>query len=165
MLDLNFTTEFFIRWAMETGCASFIAVAFAMLFQVPVKYLGFVALGGAVTRCLRTFLFLGCGLEVVVSTFIACSVTSLLFIYIAPKLKVTRVIFTVASIISLIPGMDAYQCLIATGRIIEDSQTELVQEAYLIMHHGMRCFGIMLGISLGIAVPPLFFYRYRFGKS
>ena len=39
------------------------------------------------------------------------------------------------------------------------------QEAYLIMHHGMRCFGIMLGISLGIAVPPLFFYRYRFGKS
>ena len=160
MLDLNFTTEFFIRWAMETGCASFIAVAFAMLFQVPVKYLG-----GAVTRCLRTFLFLGCGLEVVVSTFIACSVTSLLFIYIAPKLKVTRVIFTVASIISLIPGMDAYQCLIATARIIEDSQTELVQEAYLIMHHGMRCFGIMLGISLGIAVPPLFFYRYRFGKS
>ena len=93
MLDLNFTTEFLIRWAMETGCASFIAVAFAMLFQVPVKYLGFVALGGAVTRCLRTFLFLGCGLEVVVSTFIACSVTSLLFIYIAPKLKVTRVIF------------------------------------------------------------------------
>ena len=87
MLDLNFTTEFLIRWAMETGCASFIAVAFAMLFQVPVKYLGFVALGGAVTRCLRTFLFLGCGLEVVVSTFIACSVTSLLFIYIAPKLK------------------------------------------------------------------------------
>lgn len=61
--------------------------------------------------------------------------------------------------------MDAYQCLIATARIIEDSQTELVQEAYLIMHHGMRCFGIMLGISLGIAVPPLFFYRYRFGKS
>ena len=57
MLDLNFTTEFFIRWAMETGCASFIAVAFAMLFQVPVKYLGFVALGGAVTRCLRTFSF------------------------------------------------------------------------------------------------------------
>ena len=86
---------------------AFIAVAFAMLFSVPVRYLKYVALGGLMSMVLRTLLFNGLGIEIVIATFIACSVTSLYFIYQAPKLGEPRPVFTVASIIPLIPGMDA----------------------------------------------------------
>ena len=155
-------SETFIqRVCLEGISAAFIAVAFAMLFSVPVRYLKYVALGGLMTRVLRTLLFNGLGIEVAIATFIACCVTSLYFIYQAPKLGVPRPVFTVASIIPLIPGMDAYTCLMSLYSVIDAPVNEIAQNAYLIIHHGMRCFAILLSIALGIAIPPLFFYRFR----
>ena len=147
-----------LRILMEGGAAAFIAVAFAMLFAVPARFLPYVALGGALTRMLRTALFSGAGTEVAVATFLSCAVTSLLFIWVAPRLCVPR---PVASVIPLIPGMDAYTCLVALYGVIDDPQRLIDQNAYLIVHHGMRCFAILLSICLGIAIPPLFFYRLR----
>ena len=96
-------------------------------------------------------------------TFIACCVSSLLFVYVAPKLGTPRPVFTVASIIPLVPGMDAYTALLAMYKVIETGQQEISLYSYLIIEHGMRCIAILLAICLGIAVPPLFFYRYRHG--
>ena len=153
--------EFILRVIMEGGSAGFVAVAFAMLFAVPLRYLGYVALGGVVTRVLRTMLFQGMGIEVAIATFIACSVTSVMFIAIAPRLGVPRPVFTVASIIPLVPGIDAYTCLLTLFNVIDDPSSFIGNNAYLIVHHGMRCFAILLSICLGIAIPPLFFYRCR----
>lgn len=153
--------EFILRVIMEGGAAGFVAVAFAMLFAVPLRYLGYVALGGVVTRVLRTILFQGMGIEVAIATFIACSVTSVMFIAIAPRLGVPRPVFTVASIIPLVPGIDAYTCLLTLFNVIDDPSSFIGNNAYLIVHHGMRCFAILLSTCLGIAIPPLFFYRCR----
>ena len=153
--------EFILRVIMEGGAAGVVAVAFAMLFAVPLRYLGYVALGGVVTRVLRTMLFQGMGIEVAIATFIACSVTSVMFIAIAPRLGVPRPVFTVASIIPLVPGIDAYTCLLTLFNVIDDPSSFIGNNAYLIVHHGMRCFAILLSICLGIAIPPLFFYRCR----
>lgn len=81
------STELLQRIILEGLAAGFVAIAFAMLFAVPMRYLTYVGLGGLVTRVLRTFLFTGVGMEVAVATFIACSVTSLMFIAIAPRLE------------------------------------------------------------------------------
>ena len=100
-------------------------------------------------------------MEVAIATFIACSVTSVMFIAIAPRLGVPRPVFTVASIIPLIPGIDAYTCLMTPFNVIDAPSSFIGDNAYLIVHHGMRCFAILLAICLGIAIPPLFFYRGR----
>ncbi|MGN0908143.1 MAG: threonine/serine exporter family protein [Succinivibrio sp.] len=150
-----------LRVCLEGVSAGFIAVAFAMLFSVPSRYLGYVAVGGLVTRVARTLLFNGLGVEVAIATFMACCLCSVYFIYQAPKLHVPRPVFTVASIIPIVPGMDAYTCLMSLYGIIDAPADQIAQNAYLIMHHGMRCFAILLSMCLGIAIPPLFFYRYR----
>lgn len=150
-----------MRICLEGLSAGFIAVAFAMLFSVPTRYLRYVALGGMMTRMARTLLFQGMGVEIALATFLACCLCSLYFIYQAPRLHVPRPVFTVASIIPLVPGMDAYTCLMSLYGIIDAPSELIVQNAYLIMHHGMRCFAILLSMCLGIAIPPLFFYRYR----
>ncbi len=157
------STELLQRIVLEGLAAGFVAIAFAMLFAVPMRYLPYVGLGGLVTRVFRTFLFTGVGMEVAVATFIACSITSVMFIAIAPRLGVPRPVFTVASIIPLIPGMDAYTCLVTLFSVIDDPSSFISDDAYLIVHHGMRCFAILLSICLGIAIPPLFFYRGRKG--
>ena len=45
--------------------------------------------------------------------------------------------------------------------VIDAPSSFIGDNAYLIVHHGMRCFAILLAICLGIAIPPLFFYRGR----
>ena len=159
---MTLNADILIRIILETAAAAFIAPAFAMLFTVPAKYLIFTALGGAVTRFFRSLFFLGLHMEIVMATFFACAIVSLLFIYIGPKLNVPRPVFTVASIIALIPGMDAYNALLSIMNLIEVKDINTLNEIiFTLLHSGARCGAILLAIALGIAVPPLFFYKYR----
>lgn len=151
----------YLDFAFQGLIAGFVAAAFAMLFAVPAKYLSYIAVGGFITKFLRTALFIDFNVEIAVATFFACAASSLLFIYFAPKLKVPRPVFTTAVIIPLIPGLDAYTALLDLYQVIDGTSTEIATNAGLIIHHLMRCFSILLSICLGIAVPPLFFYRYR----
>ena len=65
----------------------------------------------------------------------------------------------------MIPGVDAYNALLALLSISEaiDHQ-ELTTNITLLFHSGMRAIGIIFAIAVGIAIPPLFFYRYRHTK-
>lgn len=158
--------DFLLNLCLQTVCATFIAVAFAMLFAVPRKLLLYIAISGAQVRFVRTLLLNGFDVPIVVSTFIACAVMSIGFIFVAPRIEVPRQVFTVASIISLIPGMDAYNCLVSLATLIHLNESVNVNHELLsIFHHGMRAFAIMLSISLAIAIPPMFFYQNRFKKS
>lgn len=150
-----------LNYLCQGAAAAFVAAAFAMLFAVPRQYLSYIAFGGFVIKVIRTVLNVGFNMEVAVATFIACAVGSLIFIYFAPKLKVPRPVFTTAVIIPLIPGLDAYTALLSLYEVIDGTSYEIAHNAGIIIHHLMRCFAILLGICLGIAVPPLFFYRYR----
>ena len=74
-----------------------------------------------------------------------------------------RPVFTVASIISLVPGMDAYNALLALNELINGSDQDLLISSIITLFHcGMRATAILLAMCLGIAIMPLFFYRYRF---
>ena len=158
--------DFLLNLCLQTVCAAFIAVAFAMLFAVPRKLLLYIAISGAQVRFVRTLLLNGFDVPIVVTTFIACAVMSIGFIFVAPRIEVPRQVFTVASIISLIPGMDAYNCLVSLATLIHLNESVNVNHELLsIFHHGMRAFAIMLSISLAIAIPPMFFYQNRFKKS
>lgn len=147
--------------ALAAGC---IGPAFAMLFNVPGRFLPLIALISALTRGTRALL-VAINVEIIVATFLACCICSLIFIYFGPKLRVPRPIFTVPCIISMIPGVDAYNALLALLSISEaiDHQ-ELTTNITLLFHSGMRAIGIIFAIAVGIAIPPLFFYRYRHTK-
>ena len=156
------SNDVLLQIVLETIAAGFIAPAFAMLFAVPRRCLPYVAAGGALTRCLRSGLYIGAGIEIVIATFIACAAVSLIFIYLGPKLKIPRPVFTIASIIALIPGFDAYNALISFISMVESvDDAAFYHYVFTLMHSGTRCAAILLAIALGIAVPPLFFYNYR----
>ena len=147
--------------ALAAGC---IGPAFAMLFNVPARFLALIALISALTRGLRA-LFVEYQLSIIIATFLACCICSLILIYFGPKLRVPRPILTVPCIISMIPGVDAYEALLALLNITESIQhTELTMHITTLFHSGMRAIGIIFAIAVGIAIPPLFFYKYRHAK-
>ena len=164
MLNFAFTSEVWLNILFQALAAGFIGPAFAMLFTVPTRFLALIGLGSALTRGVRALLE-AMNVEIVVATFLACCVCSLIFIYFGPKLRAPRPIFTVPCIISMIPGVDAYNALLALLSISEaiDHQ-ELTANITMLFHSGMRAIGIIFAIAVGIAIPPLFFYRYRHTK-
>ncbi len=159
------TLDLWLRLVCEAAAAGFIAPTFAMLFAVPRNCLAVIAAGGALTRFVRQFLVLGLDMEIVIATFLACAVISLVFIYLGPKLQTPRPVFTVACVIALIPGIDAYTALTSFIFMVESANdAAFSHHIFSFMHSFARCIGIMLAIAWGIAVPPLFFYRYRSRK-
>ncbi len=152
--------DYGIRLVLDFILSAFPAVGFAMLFAVPMRFLPYVALGGSIAHLSRT-IFMDCfGLGIVVSTFFASCIISLIFIYIAPKLKVPRPVFTVASVIPIIPGKYAYSTLLQIIYIHNnvDNHSVYIQQFF---QDGMITTAVMLAMGLGIALPPLFFYRNR----
>ncbi len=154
------TLDFFVRLVIEAGAAAIIGVAFGMVFTVPQRFLSYIAVVAACTRVCRTILFTA-GMEITFATFISCALMSLYFVYLAPKLKAPRPIFTVTCIIALIPGIDAYEALLAIIQVLDPTSMDMPNPVFVMFHHLMRAFAIILAIVLGIAIPPLFFYRYR----
>ncbi|HIV14311.1 MAG TPA: threonine/serine exporter family protein [Candidatus Avisuccinivibrio pullicola] len=154
--------HYLITLTLESLAAAFIGPAFAMLFGVPLRYLSFIAVGSALTRFVRQGLYTGLNLDVIAATFIACALLSLIFIYIAPRLNTPRPLFTVPCVISLMPGMDAYKALLALISLMRSDDREVILGNIITLFHcGMRSAAIVLAMCLGIAVVPLFFYRYR----
>lgn len=137
------------------------AVGFAMLFATPVRYLPLVALGGGFTHVMRLIIMDFMGLHLLMATFWSVFMMSLIFIYIAPRIHVPRPVFTVASIIPIIPGKYAYTAILAAITLhdhVGSNDAELISE---FMRSGLVCVGVMLCIGMGIALPPLLFYRNR----
>lgn len=161
---LLITLDQFLGVCYQAIAASIIGPAFAMLFTVPARHLLLIALASGFTRATRAYL-VALNINIVPATFLACVACSLIFIYFGPKLKVPRPIFTVPCIISLIPGVDAYQSLLSLITILQSVNPDSFNSSITILFtHGMKAIAIIFSIALGLAIPPLFFYQYRHTK-
>jgi len=150
----------FADYVLKTLLATLPSAAFALLFHVPPRYLGWCAAGGAFTWCSRMILIREFSLGIVTATFLSVTMMSLAFIAIAPRLRVPRPLFTVASIIPIIPGRNAYMTLLSAIQIYDGTGSRL-QEIESFCFNGITTGAIMLAMGAGIALPPLFFYRKR----
>ena len=161
---LLITVEQLLNVLYQALAAAIIGPAFAMLFTVPARHLLLIALASALTRASRAYL-VALNINMVPATFLACVICSLIFIYFGPKFKVPRPIFTVPCIISLIPGVDAYQSLLSLSDILQNVSPDSFNTSITILFtHGMKAIAIIFSIALGLAIPPLFFYQYRHTK-
>ncbi|RXJ57665.1 threonine/serine exporter family protein [Candidatus Marinarcus aquaticus] len=134
------------------------AVGFAMLFNVPKSALKFCALGGAITYSLRT-LFLDAGISIEISTFLASLILGIIGVYWSRKYIVPRPIYTVASIIPLIPGTFAFNAMISLVDMNSHGVTpELIA---MFIENGLKSISILSAISFGLALPSLYYIRYN----
>jgi uncharacterized membrane protein YjjB (DUF3815 family) len=135
------------------------AVGFALVFNVPVEALKFCAIGGSLGHGLR-FLFINeVGMHVEWATFLAATTVSMVGVYWARRLKVHPKVFTVAAMIPMIPGVYAFTALLALAEIERSGFSQaLLSEA---LENGLRALFIITGLSVGLAMPGLLFYRRK----
>jgi uncharacterized membrane protein YjjB (DUF3815 family) len=145
-----------IKILLEAMFASVASTGFAMVFNVPKHTLIYCAFGGAITFITRTILLdLGIGLEL--STFIASTFIGIIALYWSRKYLIPRPVYTVASIIPMIPGTYAFAAMISLVDMNSHGVTpELIE---LFIENGLKAVAILGAISFGLALPSLYFMR------
>jgi len=143
----------------DFGLAAVPAVGFAMIFNVPKPALKYCAVGGAVGHALRFSLYRIGPLPIEWATLIAAFVVSLIGIYWAQKWRAHPKVFTVASIIPMIPGIYSFTALLALVEIERKGFTpELLKTA---IDNGLKALFIVGALAVGLALPGLLFYRRK----
>ena len=124
------------------------AVSFAMLFNVPWRLLWYC----------RDISMLN-GIPILFSTLLASTAIGLAFVIVARCLRVPRPVFTVASIVPLIPGRQLFSALDSIVRLAHMGYTDALAERAVRDSFGSAA--VIFAIGVGLAVPTLLFYRKK----
>lgn len=148
--------DFILKLLIEALFASVAAMGFAMVFNVPKTTLKYCALGGAIVYDLRTiFLSLDFGIEI--STFLASAIIGIIALYWSRKYKVPRPVYTVASIIPILPGTYAFTAMVTLIDINRfGASYELIQ---IFIYNGLKAVAVLIAITFGLVIPSLYFIR------
>ena len=134
------------------------AVGFGMVFNVPKHALKFCALGGAIAYTSRLAL-LDLHMPIELATFLASLLIGTIAVHWSRKYIVPRPIYTVASIIPLIPGTFAFTAMISLVDMNSHGVTPELIAAFI--GNGLKAISILGAISFGLALPSLYFIRYN----
>ncbi|MDD3026167.1 MAG: threonine/serine exporter family protein [Aliarcobacter skirrowii] len=148
--------ELLIQLCVQAVFAAIASLGFAMVFNVPKHTLKYCAFGGAITYNFRTiFLELDFGIEL--ATFLASAIIGVVALYWSRKYKVPRPVYTVASIIPVLPGTYAFNAMVTLISINRfGAKPELVE---LFIHDGLKSISILFAITFELVLPSLYFLR------
>ncbi len=134
------------------------AVGFGMAFNVPVRILGWCALGGAIGRSLR-YLIVTAGLSMPWATLLSAATVSWLGVWAAQRLRAHPKVFTVAAVIPMVPGVPIFTALMALSQIERRGLSD--QLLSTAVQSGLDASFIVAALAVGLAVPGLFVFRRK----
>ena len=150
--------EMILSYLLAAIFSAIPAVGFGMVFNVPKSALKFCALGGAIAYTSRLAL-LDLHMPIELATFLASLLIGTIAVHWSRKYIVPRPIYTVASIIPLIPGTFAFTAMISLVDMNSHGVTPELIAAFI--GNGLKAISILGAISFGLALPSLYFIRYN----
>lgn len=150
--------ELILKHILDALFAAIPAIGFAMVFNVPRHTLIYCGLGGAIGYTVRALL-MDINFSMELSTFIASTIVGIVALYWSRKFLIPRPVYTVASIIPLLPGTFAFTAMIA---LMDMNSHGVTQELIIqFMENGLKAIWILGAIGFGLALPSLYFMRYN----
>ncbi|KHG33353.1 MULTISPECIES: threonine/serine exporter family protein [Sulfurospirillum] len=134
------------------------AVGFAMIFNVPRSALPFCAAGGALTYGLRDVL-MHAHLSIELSTFIAATTIGIIGVFWSRRYVMPRPVYTVASIIPMIPGTYAYEMMISLVRMNTEGVSDVLLSRFI--ENGLHAVSILFAIAFGLVLPSMYYTKRK----
>lgn len=134
------------------------AVGFGMIFNVPRTALPFCALGGALTYGLRDAL-MHYHFSIELSTFIAATMIGIVGVFWSRRYVMPRPIYTVPSIIPMIPGTYAFEMMISLVRMNTDGVTDALLSS--VIENGLHAVSILFAIAFGLVLPSMYYTKRK----
>lgn len=142
--------------------AIIVAFGYALLFNTPSRAVWMACLLGGIGFTVKTIMFLTIfhGNEIV-STCVGSLTVGFLSVYFAHKVHTPPIVFTIPSVIMMVPGKLAYLCILDFINIVS-IKSNAVSEALLIdaVGRAMQVIFILMGLAFGIIAPMILFNTY-----
>ena len=134
----------------------FAALGFAILFNVPqraLKVIWLIAAAGGITKLSLMQFNIG----IVIATFAGASIVGVLSVYAAHNKHAPPLVFSIPSVIPMIPGAFAYRMMLG---LMQLSGTAISNETYLktlaeTTNNGLKTMFILMALAVGVAIPML----------
>jgi len=150
--------ELILEYILNAIFAAIPAVGFAMVFNVPKHTLIYCAFGGAIAYSSRAFLQ-GFDIPLELATFLASTIVGIVALKWSRKYIIPRPVYTIASIIPLLPGTFAFTAMINLMEMNAHGVTpELIS---MFVDNSLKTIIILGGIGFGLALPSLYYIRYN----
>ena len=134
------------------------AVGFALVFNVPPKALKYCALLGALGHVTRTILMHN-DVPIVFATLVGAALIGFIGVHLSHRYLAHPKVFTVAAIIPMIPGVQAYKAMIAIVQIHHYGFSNALFEQMIASF--INTTFILGALVFGFALPGLLFYREK----
>lgn len=132
------------------------AVGFGMIFNVPRSALPLCAVGGAFTYGFREGLMHN-HLSIELSTFIAATAIGIIGVFWSRRYAMPRPVYTVPSIIPIIPGTYAYEMMISLVTMNSDGVTDTLLSSFI--QNGLHAVSILFAIAFGLVLPSMYYTK------
>jgi len=130
------------------------AVGFGILFNVPVKTLFAIWIGGAIAGSVKfSLLFLLTNSPVIQSSFLAALAAGFFSTAIGFSRHEPPKIFAIPSVIPLVPGVFAYNTMMGLIKLTEKVGTNYSVILTETVHNGVTTLFIIMVIALGVTIP------------
>lgn len=151
-------SELIIRYLLNAIFSAIPALGFAMVFNVPKHTLIYCAAGGCIAFTSR-YILIDLNMSIELATFISSTIIGMITFYWSRKYKIPRPVYTVASIIPLLPGTYAFTAMIA----LIDMNSHVVSPEIIthFVQNALKAMSILAAIGFGLALPSLYFMRYN----
>jgi uncharacterized membrane protein YjjB (DUF3815 family) len=143
---------------LDAMWAAIPAVGFGMIFNVPRSALPLCALGGALTYGLREVL-LHHHFSIELSTFIAATAIGIIGVFWSRRYVMPRPVYTVPSIIPMIPGTYAYEMMISLVSMNTDGVTDALLSSFI--ENGLHAVSILFAIAFGLVLPSMYYTKRK----
>ncbi len=151
-------SEVILQYFFNAIFAAIPAVGFGMVFNVPRHTLIYCAFGGAIAYSSRAFL-MDLGLSLELATFLASTIVGMVALRWSRKYIIPRPVYTIASIIPLLPGTYAFTAIINLISMNAHGVTpELIT---MFIDNSLKSIIVLGGIGFGLALPSLYYIRYN----
>lgn len=152
-------TEFIITLFRDFLIAFVVGFGWAILFGSPKKILYIAGLLGGLGHSIR-FLLISQDIGLITATFIGATTIGIVGIFIAHKVDHPPVVFTMPACITMIPGMYAYQTMLAGIKTTEVNFyiANPTIEAEMI-HNFMLTVSLLFTLAIGISIGVLLFRK------
>lgn len=150
--------SFLAALAQDMLLAAIPAAGFAMVFNVPKRALKYCALLGAIGHGSR-FMLIAAGFDIVAATFWASVLVGIIGIQWSRWWLAHPKVFTVAAIIPMFPGINAYMAMLAVIKLSQSGFTPELLE--MLVSNFLRAGFVVGALSIGLSVPGLWLYRKR----
>ena len=134
------------------------SVGFGMIFNVPRSTLPFCAVGGAFTYSFREVLMFN-HLSIELSTFIATTAIGIIGVFWSRRYVMPRPVYTVPSIIPMIPGTYAYEMMISLVSMNSDGVSDALLSSFI--QNGLHAISILFAIAFGLVLPSMYYTKRK----